>query len=94
MVRKKVQLKKVKVTAIRCRICRDIIYSRARHDFRKCSCGAVSIDGGFDYTHIGYERQPVPKAFVMWVQTTKEKLYDDWNNRIDLYGRLKWNEYL
>lgn len=41
--------------AIHCLSCDDVVYSINRHDFRKCSCGSVSIDGGKDYTNIGYE---------------------------------------
>ena len=37
------------VNAIQCPRCGDTIYSRTRHDYRSCSCGSVSIDGGFDY---------------------------------------------
>jgi hypothetical protein len=32
-----------------CRICGDIIESKHRHDFVKCSCGAIAVDGGKDY---------------------------------------------
>lgn len=31
---------------------KEIIYSRARHDYRTSSNGKVSIDGGLDYTRI------------------------------------------
>ena len=35
--------------AIHCFACDDVIYSVNRHDFRSCTCGSVSIDGGKDY---------------------------------------------
>jgi len=35
----------MKVSAICCPKCKNIIYSRARHDCRSCSCGEVYIDG-------------------------------------------------
>ena len=35
--------------AIRCRKCGDIIESETVHDFRVCSCGACTVDGGHDY---------------------------------------------
>ena len=35
--------------AIRCNHCGDVIESVHRHDFRTCSCGCVSVDGGHDY---------------------------------------------
>lgn len=33
----------------RCNLCGDIIESEHTHDFRRCSCGNLSIDGGIDY---------------------------------------------
>lgn len=41
--------KKIKVNKIRCNYCGDIIESKTRHDFKTCSCGTVSVDGGTDY---------------------------------------------
>ena len=35
--------------AIKCNRCGDVIESSFRHDFKTCSCGAVSVDGGHDY---------------------------------------------
>ena len=32
--------------AIFCRLCKDTIESKGYHDFRDCSCGAISIDDG------------------------------------------------
>ena len=35
--------------AIKCKLCGDIIESFSVHDFKTCSCGACSVDGGHDY---------------------------------------------
>lgn len=32
-----------------CRKCGDIIWSAHVHDFKSCSCGAISVDGGMEY---------------------------------------------
>lgn len=32
--------------AVECKKCRDTIESTSIHDFKTCSCGAVSVDGG------------------------------------------------
>lgn len=32
-----------------CKKCGDIIFSRSRHDYRTCKCGAIAVDGGMDY---------------------------------------------
>lgn len=37
---------------IKCLTCNTEIESVHRHDFRTCSCGSVSIDGGQDYQRI------------------------------------------
>jgi hypothetical protein len=42
-------MKKIKTNKIRCRKCGDIIESTYTHDFKYCDCGAVAIDGGYDY---------------------------------------------
>lgn len=36
----------------KCKKCGDIIESKHRHDFVTCKCGAISIDGGIDYTRV------------------------------------------
>ena len=40
------------ISAVFCKSCHNIIYSRAPHDYRTCDCGKASIDGGFDLTRI------------------------------------------
>lgn len=40
-------------SAVICLVCGDAIQSEHRHDFRKCSCGTVFVDGGRDYLRCG-----------------------------------------
>lgn len=42
------------VLGIECPMCRAIIWSRHRHDFRHCSCGYSYVDGGRDYLRYGW----------------------------------------
>lgn len=35
--------------SIKCNHCNDEIESKHRHDFVKCTCGKVAVDGGKDY---------------------------------------------
>lgn len=42
-------MKRIKVNAIKCNKCNDIVVSTYRHDFKWCKCGAVAVDGGKDY---------------------------------------------
>jgi len=36
----------------KCKLCGDTIISKSRHDFVKCSCGSIGIDGGFDSNYL------------------------------------------
>lgn len=42
-------MKKIIANRIQCKHCGDIIESLTVHDFKTCSCGMVSVDGGHDY---------------------------------------------
>lgn len=44
----------IKRNLIRCLNCNEIIESKYTHDFRSCSCGHVSVDGGLDYLRRGF----------------------------------------
>lgn len=37
----------------RCRACGDTIQSFERHDFKRCKCGKIFVDGGLDYVRRG-----------------------------------------
>ncbi len=84
------------VKAIQCPRCEYIIYSRARHDYRKCHCGAISVDGGFDYLRICYDSQLISsikslRSIEIEVKSKKE-LYDDWNLQQNKYGLISPND--
>ena len=38
---------------LRCLKCKDVIESKSIHDFQRCECGAIFIDGGNEYTRVG-----------------------------------------
>lgn len=42
-------LRKIKRNRIQCKHCEDIVESKHQHDFKRCRCGAVAVDGGLDY---------------------------------------------
>lgn len=59
----------------KCLKCDDVIWSGHRHDFRTCSCGSLSVDGGQAYLkRVGisgeYEDQSikVPESLVMSIE--------------------------
>jgi len=83
----------MKIKALKCLNCGDIIYSRARHDFHSCSCedrdSRISIDGGFDYCRMAYSDNSRYEWVEIDVNATKEELYDDWNEGRDDFGIIK-----
>ena len=40
---------KIIANKARCKKCNDIIESKNIHDFKKCLCGSVAVDGGHEY---------------------------------------------
>lgn len=44
---------------IQCRLCKDVIESKYRHDFVWCSCKSIFIDGGNDYTRMGGDMENI-----------------------------------
>jgi len=47
--------KKLTRNALQCLVCNDIIESTHVHDFKTCSCGNLSVDGGLEYCKISYK---------------------------------------
>jgi hypothetical protein len=40
------------LNAAQCTHCKDYLVSKHRHDFTRCSCDALNIDGGTDYVRV------------------------------------------
>lgn len=74
------------VTGLVCPECKCFVYSRAHHDFRSCSCGAVSVDGGFDYFRASMAEGVNPEVVKRDVSATRGELYRDWNTGADKFG--------
>lgn len=79
----------LKVKAITCRKCNCTIFSRARHDYRNCECGAIAIDGGFDYIKINGNPSDIKEWKPIEIEQTVEELYKDWAEKTDKYGLIK-----
>jgi len=63
---------------IRCKKCGDIIMSRHRHDFVRCRCGSIAVDGGNDYTRVcgkteNYELVETTDRRDYWEMTAQQK---------------------
>ena len=78
----------IMVASVTCPKCGDRIFSRARHDYRTCTCKETAIDGGFDYVKLTFTKEP-PKVKRMRVYATRQELYDDWNRRKDKFGLIR-----
>tara|TARA_Y100000034_G_scaffold110973_1_gene143585 strand:+ start:302 stop:553 length:252 start_codon:yes stop_codon:yes gene_type:complete len=68
----------MKVDALQCLSCKDILYARARHDLRPCTCGAIYVSASTAHA------TPVEVE----VDVTLSELYDDWNLRRDEFGLI------
>lgn len=83
-----VKTPRTRVVTITCGSCGDEVFSRARHDFRSCSCRKVHIDGGFDYTKAGFHPDTSYRMRHRYVHATRAELFDDWNRNIDKFGKI------
>ena len=73
---------------VKCADCQTIIYSRAGHDFRYCTCGNTYVDGGQGKFggRWGFHRKPKRVAVDILIELPE--LREDWNHRRDLYGKI------
>ena len=42
-------IKKIYSNKVRCLNCNEIIETTSRHEFVRCMCGNIAVDGGLDY---------------------------------------------
>jgi len=94
MVTLHIAMKKLFYNAVRCELCKDVIQSYSGHDYKACSCGNASVDGGLNYGRWG--RMDVEESV-----TTLHKYIEDhpfseirqffyrWNNRKEEHVLLK-----
>lgn len=80
----------MKIIAIKCKNCGDIIWSRAQHDFHECTCGSVAIDGGMtDFVRmLGDEYE----MYDLELDITEQEAYEDWNFRKNNLGIIHTDE--
>ena len=68
----------LKISAVQCLVCKDLVFSRTLHDYRSCSCGKVAIDGGFEYTKIVGDREHFNSLVLNGDALLKSILYYDY----------------
>jgi hypothetical protein len=83
------RINNMKIQGIRC-YCGRVLFSRARHDFRYCTCGECYVDGGFDYIRCGWTNgKPSPKVVSFELDVESSEIYKDYNLSIDGYGIIE-----
>jgi len=75
---------------IRCASCNDVIESTHRHDFVKCECGKIGIDGGEDYCKTIGEHQNI--IFEQQIIDQKKHLYRILLEKLDAGGPKSLSE--
>jgi hypothetical protein len=85
----KPQPKKLEVLGVQCPSCKDLIFSRAAHDFRYCSCEKIAIDGGFDYHKISGDTFNAKFFIINLKSLSVGDLWNDYNYSVNKYGRIK-----
>lgn len=53
---------------VRCLKCKDVIQSMHRHDFVRCKCGAIFVDGGAEYLRIGWEGEGDAEDYMEFIK--------------------------
>ena len=72
------------VVGVQCSKCKDIILSRAHHDYHTCSCKDTAIDGGRSYLSVTFATVSPKRVSIELVGGLYvAHLYDDWNHSLD-----------
>lgn len=58
-------MSRLRRNAVRCLRCGDVVDSTSLHQIARCSCGAVTVDGGLEY------------AKRIWVGGAPEEVFDE-----------------
>lgn len=60
---------------LQCLKCKSVIQSKSVHDFVRCKCGAIFIDGGDEYTRYGGYAED-----MQWVEEDEDVSSNDGTN--------------
>ena len=67
----------MKINAVYCDKCKEIIYSRTKRDYRSCSCSNVSVDGGFELFKVNFKDNNYLKLKLRGNKLLKQILFYD-----------------
>lgn len=54
---------------VQCLLCKDIIQSMYRHDFKWCKCESIAVDGGGQYLKLSYTENARYKVIPLEIET-------------------------
>jgi hypothetical protein len=54
------QVDKIIRNMAECPVCHEVVESTHRHDYRRCSCGNIAVDGGKEYTRRSWGNGGMP----------------------------------
>lgn len=57
-------MNKIIVNKIQCLHCGDIIESKTVHDYKRCRCGKVAVDGGKYYCKRAFPSFPAEEHYI------------------------------
>lgn len=87
----------MKIFALQCLECGDIIFSRCRHDYRICTCGKIGVDGGQGNEHIFRTIGEKANIIELWFDLSIKGgsnlygyLYTDWTLNKNQLGLIKF----
>jgi hypothetical protein len=79
----------MRIKAINCEECGDIVYSRTADDLRECTCGSTSAAGGQSHSKFYTIHGAKSKKITINLDISNSMLYDDWREMLDAYGLIK-----
>ena len=80
----------IEVDAVKCSMCKDIIYLRSGLDSRWCSCRALTIGGDGHSVGIKRSSSTAPYEYLkIKVDASLQELHHDWNHGPNKFGCMK-----
>jgi hypothetical protein len=78
----------MRIKAIKCNTCNNIVYSRAEGDYRECACGSVGAFGGQAYAKYNAAAESSHEKIIINLDIHLDDLYNDWKEMVDVYGLI------
>lgn len=80
------------VSAVECKECEMIVFSRAEQDVRSCTCGRVVVMGGQKHFKYDVYTNPPYEVKKVEIQASMSDLFQDWEEMRDEYGLMTANQ--